>query len=623
MNKQLILIFVILFYSNFKLSAQQAFKNPITMEWLDKNLNKNSPRLIFTYELEKQIRENLPKSKALQEHLNLIRSNAEAILKEDVLKYEKEGKRLLSVSRDAVGRMLTLSIAYRFDKDERFLKRLEQEITSACNFPDWNPSHFLDVAEMATAISLSMDWCDEWLSPELKKKVQTTLVEKALKPGLAITQYNWWFDAAHNWNSVCFGGLAVAALYVYETEPEIASYILHHSVEKIPLGLEAYGPDGVYPEGPGYWFYGTSYLIISIATFQTALNTDFDFLTAPGLKESTLFSQVTAGPSGNYYNFFDAKLKGFQQLLHLGMLAWFAQNYNQSFNNQAYNSIFQNEITDKNAKNRFSSLAFLFIGALDLNNQEKFTLPDTWLGQGNEPVFVFRSNKANSLYLAGKGGKASDNHGNMDVGSFIFELDGVRWSIDLGLQKYYELEEIIGVELWNNEQNSKRWSLISKNNFGHSTLTINKELHIADARVNIENYNIKQDKPQVTLNMTPVFNNNLAQAHRTFQKISENSLQITDKITPNEKTESITWQFLTLAEVKIKKDKIILTQNKKTLYLTVKSPEIYTAKVVSLSPPPLEYDMNIPNLKRIEIEIDKKNIVKPETQIIIELSNEK
>ena len=30
-------------------------------------------------------------------------------------------------------------------------------------------------------------------------------------------------------------------------------------------------------------------------------------------------------------------------------------------------------------------------------------------------------------YLGAKGGKGSVNHGNMDAGSFIFELNGLRW----------------------------------------------------------------------------------------------------------------------------------------------------------------------------------------------------
>ena len=38
---------------------------------------------------------------------------------------------------------------------------------------------------------------------------------------------------------------------------------------------------------------------------------DFGFTAAPGIMESAVFSQVMAGPSGEYYNYFDASLDTF------------------------------------------------------------------------------------------------------------------------------------------------------------------------------------------------------------------------------------------------------------------------------------------------------------------------
>ena len=33
-------------------------------------------------------------------------------------------------------------------------------------------------------------------------------------------------------------------------------------------------------------------------------------------------------------------------------------------------------------------------------------------------------------------------HGNMDAGTFVFELNGVRWVVDPGNQSYYPLNKI-------------------------------------------------------------------------------------------------------------------------------------------------------------------------------------
>ena len=41
--------------------------------------------------------------------------------------------------------------------DRAFSSRAEQEMLAAAAFTDWNPSHFLDVGEMTTALALGYD----------------------------------------------------------------------------------------------------------------------------------------------------------------------------------------------------------------------------------------------------------------------------------------------------------------------------------------------------------------------------------------------------------------------------------------------------------------------------------
>lgn len=57
-----------------------------------------------------------------------------------------EGRRLLTIARQAVARLLCLSKAWRMTDDRRYLERAKSEIRALCGFSDWNPSHFLDTA---------------------------------------------------------------------------------------------------------------------------------------------------------------------------------------------------------------------------------------------------------------------------------------------------------------------------------------------------------------------------------------------------------------------------------------------------------------------------------------------
>lgn len=616
-----LLVFLVLQTAVAELSGQHStsqFPNPVTEDWIRSHLQTTSPRLILTSETEQLLRQELEQDSTIREAWDLLLKQADKILKTEPLVYKKTGKRLLSVSREALRRLSTLALAYRIEKAPAYLAKIEEDLEAICGFDDWNPSHFLDVAEMAFAVALTIDWCGEWMHDEVRDQAHDALIEKALKPGLD-TIGTWWVDAHHNWNLVCHGGLAVAALVTFEKAPELATRTLHRSVEKIPLGLGPYAPDGVYPEGPSYWFYATDYLTATLSAFQTALGTRFGFAKAPGLQESALYSQITAGATGDYYNFFDAGTNGFHSLGHFGLLAWFGQQGTVLFDWDAYREALAQSKKEVAKESRFHPLHLLSIVRFVEQAQAPKQLPEAWVGRGDSPIGVLRDNNS-GFYLAAKGGRAADNHGNMDAGSFIFELNGVRWSVDPGNQSYHPLEVIMGDQLWNRDQNSPRWQLLTKNNYGHSTLTVNGNMHLADARATLKDSKLKTKKPRITFDLTPVFDQELELAERTFRKKNGRTLQICDRFVCAPHTQTLTWQFITQAEV-IKQEKgVLLKQKRQSLNLRVKSPKQYEIKVVPLSPPPLDFDKDIPNLKRVEIQFDRSVFGSGKGKIVVLLS---
>jgi len=79
------------------------------------------------------------------------------------------------------------------------------------------------------------------------------------------------------------------------------------------------------------------------------------------------------------------------------------------------------------------------------------------VGKGKTPIAVFKGDTEGSdYYFAAKGGCGAVSHGNMDAGSFIFELDGVRWSINPGTQSYMIGEQ--GFDLCSQGQECERRS---------------------------------------------------------------------------------------------------------------------------------------------------------------------
>ena len=208
----------------------------------------------------------------------------------------------------------------------------------------------------------------------------------------------------------------------------------------------------------------------------------------------------------------------------------------------------------------------------------------------------------------------------MDAGSFIFELNGVRWSIDPGNQNYNTLEQA-GFDLWNSTQTGQRWTLLTKNNYGHSTVTINDSLFYNNGTAPLLNFK-DGNNPEATFDLTPLYWDNIKSAKRRFFKDSPTSIVIEDNFETNEKTKSITWQMMTTADVEIVKGGAVLKQDGKTLKLeNLTHPEL-ALSVVSMYPAPLELDRQIEGLKRIEIRIPVWTVENGKTTLKVRLSGE-
>jgi hypothetical protein len=192
-------------------------------------------------------------------------------------------------------------------------------------------------------------------------------------------------------------------------------------------------------------------------------------------------------------------------------------------------------------------------------------LPLVWKGRGVNPIVVFRGGKndRHQYYFGGKGGSAGQSHGNMDAGSFVFELDGIRWSIDPGKEVYNDVEQT-GFDLWSSCQQCERWKLLSKSNFGHSTLTVNDSLFKVGGKATLIDFK-EGEKPEAVFEMTPVYRGNLASAQRHFIKDSDHSLTIEDDLVLNDSTKNITWQLMTTADVIPAKDGAVLKKDGKQL----------------------------------------------------------
>jgi hypothetical protein len=589
--------------------------NPMSVQYLKKNLRKSQPRLVLNAQTERNLRNELKTDPVVQNMYKAIQLNAAEIQNEPLLERIQTGRRLLSVSREMLYRMNMLGMVYRIDKDPKVLARINNEVVAVCNFSDWNPSHYLDVAEMAMAVAIALDWTAGKLPKSTIELAKSALIEKGIKPSWPESGNNpGWAYGTNNWNQVCNGGMIAASIAIAEEDPELAAKTIHRALDGLPHSLVEYMPDGVYPEGSTYWGYGTSFSVTTAAMLESAFGTDFGHLEYPGFKESAVFRVLCNAPSGWYYNFADCGDKrGAQGDI---TLAWFGTKTGNA-------SFFEKErflmpAEEMGKLSRLAGAALVWLAQYEEKGAEK--IPTAWKGEGANPIVVFTGgeNDSHNYYFGGKGGRGMVNHGNMDGGSFIFELNGVRWSIDTGNQSYHELEKT-GFDLWGRCQNCERWTLLTKNNYGHSTITINDSLHRTEGLVTLTDFKTGNN-PEATFDMSATLGDLVAGASRKFVKDSPTSILIEDDIKINDNTKEIKWHMMTTADVEIVDGGAILKQDGQTLKLeNLSHPELLVS-VVSLDPAPLELDRQIEGLKSLEIRIPAWTVEGGKTNIKVRLS---
>jgi len=297
-------------------------ENPMSVAYLKKKLPKKGPKLVLNTKIEKQLKKKLKIDPVVQNLYKAIQLNAETIQKEPLLERVVVGRRLLRTSREMLYRMNMLGMVYRMERDSAVLRRIDDELKSVCNFIDWNPSHYLDVAEMAMAIALGIDWAVGDLPKSTVEMAKNALIEKGIKPSYDKEGNTSWVGGNNNWNQVCHGGMIAASIVTADKDVELAARTIGRALDSIPQALISYGPDGVYPEGSTYWSYGTSFTVVTAAMLESAFGTDFGLGDFPALKESADFRVLCNAPSDWYYNFADCGDKRSEK----GdiTLAWFA-----------------------------------------------------------------------------------------------------------------------------------------------------------------------------------------------------------------------------------------------------------------------------------------------------------
>ncbi|MBL8216182.1 MAG: DUF4962 domain-containing protein, partial [Bryobacterales bacterium] len=196
---------------------------PSEVDRLLKQMDTSHPRLFLKAGGEKELARSLAADPLRVKLRGVLLARADKVLEEAPVERVLEGRRLLGQSRKALGRVLHLGLAWRLTGDAKYAARAKREMLAAAAFTDWNPSHFLDVAEMTAALGTGYDWFYSTLSEGERQTIRTAIVEKGLQPSIKVDH---WSRNRNNWNQVCNAGMVIGSLAVAEQEPALASRMI-------------------------------------------------------------------------------------------------------------------------------------------------------------------------------------------------------------------------------------------------------------------------------------------------------------------------------------------------------------------------------------------------------------
>lgn len=525
------------------------------------------PRILLTEESKAQ----LVKSISSNPVWNVLQQNTleacNQLLTTTPLERKMEGIRLLGTSREALYRIFMLSYAYRTTGDSQYAERAKAELLVISQYSDWNPSHFLDVAEMTMAVSIGYDWLYNSLDKDSRIIIKNAILEKGINPSLN-NKYNAFLERENNWNQVCNTAMAYGAIAIMEDQPKLAKEIIKRSIESIRKPMKRYGPDGAYPEGYGYWHYGTTYNVMLLALLEQTYGTDFGLSEIPGFTKSAYYIMHMISPTLQPFNFGDSD-SGIR--LNTSMF-WFAKKMNDpALINYEVNYLLNLKKYSYEQYSRMLPSIFIFGHTFTFDKTNTNRLPLTFVARNETPVSLMRTawGTKDAIYVGIKGGKPSDNtHNHLDQGSFVIDAQGVRWAIDLGPQDYRSLEKY-GLSIWDTTQNSQRWSILRYNNFAHNVFSINDKPFDVKGHAKIESHKSTPKLKETIIDLSSLYNDQLAYASRYIAIVNEEFIEIKDKVRTNAEPADLTWRMLTKAKVKAVGGGFFLIQDGKSIFVSI------------------------------------------------------
>ena len=454
-------------------------------------------------------------------------------------------------------RMTRLGFAYQLTGEQKYANRAYVEFESMFAFPDINPSHTVDTGLINKAIAIGFDWMYNGFTEEQRKKIAEFALNICIKPvadgfygmASAASDATSGFQALKsttNYNAWVVGGLFQNVMAIMEYNEEYLFDIAEKCIRSLEYTVKGLAPDGAWIESPTYLNVVLEYLMPYGLTSRICFDDDFNIMEYDGVSQAGEWLSSIIG------------VLGVNQMGDSHPMPVTNTNYmyiNAYYGNPELASLRKYYLLNKNADVDTPDLLYYDKSASgDYEN-----LPKAVMTKGIESLGIRESyTDENGLFLSAHGGANTGYHMHYDTGSFIFDINGVRWAHDIGQENYN-----IGLS---------DYQIYRKRSEAHNTVTINnsasKESMTEDGYAPIIRFEGNEHSAIAVYDMSDVYYDASNYYRGFYVGDNRRSLTIKDEITVNKRSE-VYWFMNTKAAVSIKGNEAILTQDGKKVSVQI------------------------------------------------------
>ncbi len=535
----------------------------------------------------------------------------------------------------SVERLTTLGLAWRLTGDPRFARRGREELLGLAQLETWYPAHFLGLSRISLAVTLGYSWLADALSAEDREAIATALIDKALRhaeelygrdrqyyDGGWVVPHLWvppvevqgtlpdgtataditWPVASFNWNIVCNTGMALAAMAVSASQPDLAARIFDRATVSIRNGLSLFAPEGAWPEGPMYGALSGRDAAIFFSALESVHGHDFGLSKAAGIPSFGDYLMHVTGPTGLLFNYGDS-----ETTTDFVVLPWLSNRFGRP-----------------DYSWRKAGAPGLSLPALNLIwRQTEGVSPSLrqpkalWFGDAGLVTMRSAWDDPDATYVAFKAGPVQSHHNNLDAGTFVLDAKGVRWAVDLGRGNY----------LLPGYFTSERFRYYRTATIGQNTLAFDGANQKTNGRAFIEDFAQFPGFDFAIGDLSDPYNRKSGTVRRRVALVGDEAVLVQDEIAAAS-TGAVTWTMHTAARIDIDGPRATLKQDGKQMTAVILSPAGATFHARSADPCQTKYDTDCadqhPNtgIQRLMISLVGKDLPDEPLRIVVLFSEE-